>query len=442
MTAAVTAVPSPVSGYEGQFDDYVEMASFLWFLHERAQSQPHYYARDLVELENRLDGQFRAMAQAPDEAWRACSEALNSNDPGSVFVAAVIAFRSRCASRIQNVVDIGVSTSTGVDALVSALGWLPDRYVHDWLRRFLSSKDFLHKRLALAACRTRAEDPCNFLTRILRRDDCRANSRLHAEALKCVGVFKRHDLSLFLLEAHESNNHRCRFESIRATILLGENVAAKRLASLALNVGAGQRPALMLAVRSLSRLDARRWISHVAQQSHEGARLAIQAAGAYGDPEIIPWLLSCMKHLSLARVAGEAFAQITGFDLEEHELNHRLPSTSASAADDDPDSAIPPLDHDEYLPWPHTEKLSAFWETIKHRFPSGQRHLRGAPLSIECCQQVLETGPQRARLSASLEWALQDRPQFWVPKRWQRRSSLQSHPGEPGAWPTSPNRTY
>lgn len=414
MTAAITAFPNPFSGFESQFDDCAEEAGFLWLLRSRALIQPHYRNTDLAELESRIDAQLLALMQSPDQAWKACLNALEHGGPGEIFVATVIAFRSLEVGRIQYAVEAGLTDAGGFSALVSALTWLPGRYCHDWIRKFLISKELPHKRLALATCRARGEDPCDYLARILRRDDCRADPELHGEALRCVGVFKRRDLSPFLAEGREGGEPDITFQACRSSILLGDRATAKMLMPFALQPGPWQRDALMLAMRVLPGSEAKQWIAQLSrQQAPEAVRLSLMAVAALGDAEAVPWLLRCMKQLPLARAAGEAFYQITGVDLEACELHHQLPQIDDVDEQDHPDTPVPPQDDDEHLPWPNTEKLTVFWETIKHRFPAGERQLLGRPITEPALQRIVSEGPQRQRAAAALELALLDPLQPW-----------------------------
>jgi len=54
-------------------------------------------------------------------------------------------------------------------------------------------------------------------------------------------------------------------------------------------------------------------------------RLGIVVAGAIGDPAFLPWLMSLMGELPLARLAGESFTMITGMDLAYRDLERKPP---------------------------------------------------------------------------------------------------------------------
>ena len=57
--------------------------------------------------------------------------------------------------------------------------------------------------------------------------------------------------------------------------------------------------------------DAKFWLKRLVKDFGQ-KRIAIIAAGAFADPEVIPFLIDQMKIPKLARVAGESFSLITG----------------------------------------------------------------------------------------------------------------------------------
>jgi len=156
--------------------------------------------------------------------------------------------------------------------------------------------------------------------------------------------------------------------------------------------------------RRLAPADAQAWIDPLAV-THP--RLAIQAAGAAGDPVRLPWLLERCAEPALARVAGEAISLITGVDLAYLDLDGDQPAgfTPPGPTDDPADPTVDG-DPDEHLPWPDAAKLSRWLR--KQSFPAGTRHLCGKAIDATWCTQVLRDGYQRQRIAAALELAAID----------------------------------
>src|SRR5262249_2999898 len=85
----------------------------------------------------------------------------------------------------------------------------------------------------------------------------------------------------------------------------------------------GERAAQM-AMRRLVPNDAKLWLKRLVRDLGQ-KRMAIIAAGAYADPEVIPFLIDQMKVPRLARVAGEAFSLITGANIAYEDLDGERP---------------------------------------------------------------------------------------------------------------------
>ncbi|MET0355129.1 MAG: hypothetical protein ABW044_00050, partial [Cellvibrio sp.] len=138
----------PMSPYHDIYAQLAGDGAFLWQLRSSALTQPNYHPNDLVELERRIDAHLDGLMTGPDDAWEICEEALELHQPGEVFAAAVLAFRSLDINKIQRAVESGLASPQGFRGLTSALAWLPDRLCHSWIKKFLTSKDLNHKYLA------------------------------------------------------------------------------------------------------------------------------------------------------------------------------------------------------------------------------------------------------------------------------------------------------
>jgi hypothetical protein len=124
---------------------------------------------EIFDLEQRIDQQIDALMTSIELAWPVCVDVLELVEPGEIFTATLVAFRSHDIDKIQTAVEVGLSNKAGVKGLISALGWLPGRVVHSWIKKFFTSKDLNHKFLAIAACSVRRENPEEYLNRILER---------------------------------------------------------------------------------------------------------------------------------------------------------------------------------------------------------------------------------------------------------------------------------
>ncbi|MBT8439896.1 MAG: TIGR02270 family protein [Gammaproteobacteria bacterium] len=396
-----------MNAYRDIYEQYVEQASFLWILRSIAVEQPHYNAADLLELEQRIEAQLDGLMTAVEDAWDICVQALELEEPGEVFTAAVIAFRSHDVSKIQKVIEVGLANDETVKGLISAMGWLPGELVHPWINKFLTSKDLNHKYLALAACSVRRENPGEYLNKILERDDCKQHEKLYARALRLIGELRRLDLMSHLSEALSAEQKDIKFWSNWSAILLGNRAAASNLETYVFNTGVHQVNAINIAFRVLPIEQARSWISKLAADQNQN-RSVIQATGVLGDPHAVNWLVAKMRDPLSARLAAESFTYITGLDLEQNKLVAETPPAISAQPNDETDDDDVSLDEDENLPWPDPEKVSSIWMRQGQSFISGQRYFMGKPITVEWLNNKLVAGTQRQRHASVIELALSD----------------------------------
>lgn len=382
-------------------------AAFLWWLRSINIDQPHTTPEVLAELEDRLDAQLDALMTSLDLGWEICEAALQTAQSGEVFTAAVVAMRSHDTGKIQIAVETGLTNPETLKALISAFGWLPAAIAQPWIERLLKGKDMNHKYLGVAACSVRRENPGEFLNDILKRDDCRAHGALYTRALRLVGELRRQDLMPALHANLTANDPALVFWATWSSILLGQHQLAKNLLPFILKPGPFQSRALQIAFRVLPVGEARELISSLAKDP-ANARAVIIATGVLGDPHAVNWLISKMTEPKFARLAGEAFAFITGIDFEKHDLKAARPADQTPIPNDNPQDTDVGLDPDEHLSWPHAEKIAALWRNHGQHFLVGRRYFLGKPISPEWLKQVLAQGFQRQRHAAALELALVD----------------------------------
>lgn len=393
----------PVSAYRDLHEQCVIESSFLWILRAVAIQQPHYAIQDIQELEQRIDSWLDGIMTSLSDGWLACESALELEEPGEVFTATVIAFRSREMTNIQKAVEVGLTNDETIKGLISAIGWLPDHLANPWIERFLKGKDLKHKYLGLAAASVRRQDPGDILTSILQREDCRQNEKLYARAVRLIGELGRQDLLPALSVAIKSDSNDIKFWAIWSAIMLGNKHVATQLEPYVFEVNPHHERAVQLAFRVLPIEMARKWISKMAKND-DLDRSVIKATGILGDPHPINWLITKMAEPEFSRLAGESFSLITGLDLEQNGLSMEPFDDEIDIPEDSDENLL--MDEDENLPWPNVKKVATIWQAYGKNFIIGQRHFLGGPITPELLKSTLVSGFQRQRHAAALELAL------------------------------------
>ncbi len=391
------------NAYNPTYEQYASDAAFLWILRSIATNQPHYNAHDLFELEQRIETQLDGLMTSIDMGWQACDDALQLQEPGELFTAMAIAMRSREIHKIQKAVETGLENDLATPGLISAMGWLPADIANPWTERFLKGKEMNHKYLGIAVCSVRRQDPGEVLNNILQRDDCQQHEKLYARALRLVGELRRQDCMPEINSAMTVESSEIRFWANCSAVLLGHRSSAHNLQEFVFNAGPHQNQAIQLAFRSLPIETARKWVSKLAEDESQ-VRVVIKAAGALGDPHAINWLIEKMKTPELARLAGEAFANITGVELKQSQL--LVDPTDQPPSPPDEHDIV--LDEDEHLPCPDAEKVMALWRNYGQNFSIGHRYFMGHLIAADTLKETLAKGNQRQRHAAALELALNE----------------------------------
>ncbi len=391
--------------YLAIFEQYVEEASFLWLLRSVALTQPHYTVGDLAELEQRIENHLDGLLGGPEEAWHVCKDALLYEEPGEVFTAAIVAFKSMEAAKIQVVVESACANRNAMKGLISALAWLPFQLVNSWLKKFIRSKDFNHKYIAISAYGARRVDPVNELDRLLQREDCIADSELYSRCLRLIGELKRNDLQHHVYPALEHKESSVRFWALWSGVLLGDHALVNKLEPFVVNAGQFQERATHIFFRAAQADPVKGCIAKMVKEPGL-TRTVIQAVGVYGDPQAVPWLIQKMAMPQYARIAGESFSSITGINLDEKFLAIELPEDIDDLVERSEADETIELDADENLPWPDAEKIRAVWHKHGNQYSLGKRYFLGKLVTPAVLQFHLNQGTQRNRVAASLELAL------------------------------------
>ena len=393
----------------GVVSQHAEEAAFKWLLRDDAVRAPHYSLADLAELDERVEAHIDGLRIAGDPGWEICKQELAWEEPGEVFTAAVLAFEAGGHDRIEEVVNAGTQSLELSRGLISALGWLDYRHAELHVAAFLRSDSPLRSRVGIGACAVHREDPGHALNAAL----AAVEPELRNRALRAAGELGRVDLVERCREGFNAEDPGCRFWAAWSATLLGHSGALDVLVRVAEDGGRYAERACDLAARWMHPREALDWRNNLAARGNR-QRLAVLAAGATGDPALVPWLIEMMAVNDVARPAGQAFEFITGVDLGYDDLEGERPEGFEAGPTENPEDEDVAKDPDEDLPWPAPELIEKWWKENRGAFQAGKRYLLGKEIVPETLGEVLRDGRQRQRAAAALELALLDpeRPLF------------------------------
>lgn len=388
---------------------HAEEAAFLWLLRDAAVWAPHYALKDLAKLDGRVEAHLDGLRVAGDPGWASIREELGWQEPGEVFTATLLALEVGSDERLEEAIAVATSSTELSRGAISALGWLPRERAIPWITRLLAAEDPLVMRIALGGAAVHRHDPGHQLGEAIARGE----APLKARALKAGGELGRSDLLSHCRANYAADEADIRLWAAWSGALLGDVGAIHPLATAAMEAGPKAMRAADLAARRMPLAQAHAWTAQLAgEDAHR--RLAIQVAGATGDPAKVHWLLEMMSVDELARPAGEAFSGMTGLDLAYEDLERDQPEGFEAGPTENPEDEDVSMDPDEDLPWPDPELVSRWWAANGSAFSPGTRYLLGKPISPASLMETLVMGRQRQRAAAALELALANpgRPLF------------------------------
>lgn len=380
---------------------HAEDAALLWLSRRSAVQAPHYGLTDLDKVDGRLDAHVDGLRVAGEAGWAMCASQLDTQEVGEVFAAGVLAAESGDRARWDQVLAVVEVQPDTLDGAVSALGWqIFSQGSGDiaWLRE---SDHPVRRRIGLAANGIHRVSPGAALAKALRDDDF----GIRARALKAVGEFGERGLQREVLEGLRESDPEVRSASAWSGGILGIPSACLVLREIGGSSSARAREAADLAARRMDPMSIGSWHKQLAGDPKRG-RAAIVVAGASGDPLRVPWLISLMGTLPLARLAGEAFTMITGADLAYIDLERKPPEDFNAGPTEDPKDENVEMDPDDNLPWPEPSLVEKWWGQNRGRFESGQRYILGKPMTEDWLKVVLRDGRQRQRAAAAIELVL------------------------------------
>jgi uncharacterized protein (TIGR02270 family) len=405
-------------------DQHYENAASLWHTRDSAVgASSSFRLADLVRLDERVEANIDGLRIAVARGWSPSSEQLDRNSAGDFFVAGVLALESRSTDRFDEVIEQAYAAAARQAdepyhpaynpwrGLVSALSWVERAVAAGAIDRLLDTPRPRTRWLGVAACGTR---------RLVNQSNLEAALDDHeplvrARAARTMGELGRADSRAKLNTLLTDPDEDCRFWAAWSASRLGTTEGVHALAEIAHAPSSRRDCALDVLLRCLSVDRAHAFVRQLARDPTL-RHTVIRAAGTVGDGNYIPWLIEQTSEPPVARVAGNAFAMITGADVIQNDLDRGPPEGFNSRPDDDPEDGNVALDDDEGLGWPDPERLGRWWKGNRHRFSAGTAYFRGSPKVSTNWLSALSDAPQRQRWTAALELALRrlENPMFEV----------------------------
>jgi uncharacterized protein (TIGR02270 family) len=260
------------------------------------------------------------------------------------------------------------------EAVAAAAAFCAPSEVADQVRSWIASPSPVRVWIALEICGLRRVDPREQLARLMAHPDARVAGR--ADVL--AGELGRSDLLAAILP-RVADPGEAGFWAARSACLLGDRGAGPERLAAALRPDAPPghaRQAAELAPLVLGPDPAKR-IARMLVDQEATRRWAVVLLGSLGEAATLEWLVRQMDDPLLARVAGAAFALVTGARLGPNNLELDV----FPEPQDDPPVAADPQEAfiESGLYWPDPGRVGAWLEANRGRFRADTRYLLGQP---------------------------------------------------------------
>ncbi|MCG8426729.1 MAG: hypothetical protein MI754_05150 [Chromatiales bacterium] len=383
-------------------------APFAWVMRDQAVVSPRFGKQDIAEFDQRLEA-FLDLIRMQLQSYPDTVESIALDDWGGLFVHALLMIETQNIARFEQLLKQVDEQGKQWRELASALCWLPFDAVRDFLILAFQSTNPAARCAALTAIRHH-NAPLNDQQLQTCLDD--NDTRVAIQTLRLIGDNKLH--SGIRLDAYiDHSEEAICFHAIRAAILLGAHHYLPKLQVFATTDTPFLRDALMLIYPLLTHAQVVELIKAI-ESSSLSPRIKLYNLGLSGLPESIDKIFAWLADDEFGPVAGDAFAFITGVDIEEDDLSPVTDTPFRQAQEEDHDNINKRRKQDHWaqsyetdLPRPGEAEVRAWWENHQARFPEGLRYLNGLSYSSDDLAQTLEFGNQMQRQMATLALALQ-----------------------------------
>src|SRR5262245_30865902 len=210
-------------------EQHADEAAFLWLLRDRAVAPSRYRLPELIKLDDRLAANIDGLRVAGQPGWEMVVEQLEHQEPGEVFVAAVLALESADEDRFALVTEKVAATPQSARGLISAFGWASRDAAAARLGELVRSSDPILRGAGIAASAIHGFDPGVALPKAFGSDE----PELRRRAFAAVGRLARKDLVPAIADGMRERDPACRFWSAWSSAVLGEPAGARTLGSMA-----------------------------------------------------------------------------------------------------------------------------------------------------------------------------------------------------------------
>jgi uncharacterized protein (TIGR02270 family) len=393
------------SGFLGDvLAEHAELAGLMIRMREPLLDATDVDLAGLARFDDRLDAHLDGLRAAGAEGYAAAVEALRADKVGSLFVVTVLAVEQRNDEHASQLAAVSEATPAGQRELAAALAWVPPRRIERWAEAF-AARGPADRAAALLAHHVHRLRPPADLVRWMAAD---ASARRRALAYQALADAEG-EVDAATIEP--GTRDPCPDVRLAALWAAARKAQAPPSTQAFLSIAAESDD---LAERSFD-LAARcapasaEHILSLAPSGAAGERASIRAVVAAGVPSMVPWLWPRLRAPVTARLAGWAYATVTGCDLRAEGLVCRGPAPAGVGPNDDPAdprTAIPP---EHRAPWPDADLVQAHGERWRAAARGGERYLLGRAMTRERLAEVRALGTQPRRAHAALALALLDR---------------------------------